>query len=267
MRRNFRRNGKEQRQDLVEKEVSMKKDSCKVSVIVPVYNAELYLDKCVRSVLAQTIDSLEIILVDDGSTDQSGSMCDAYAAQDVRVRVLHLENGGPARARNHGIELAQGTYIGFVDSDDYIDLTMYEKLNRAAKDYEADLVISGFTFVGGNTFGEEGAIEPKEYFRQDTVFEGKEGMKKLLLGVVGALPKEPDDSRYGVSDCKTICRREVIEKNALRFMSEREILSEDTLFMVDYIGCHVLCQSAVLALPKVALTDVGKVALCACTHA
>lgn len=208
-----------------------------VSIIVPIYNTEKYLRRCMDSLIHQTLQDIEIIMVDDGSKEPCASFCEELAKEDIRIKLIHKQNAGLGMARNTGIEQATGEYIGFVDSDDYIDLTMYEKLYRAAKDHEADLVISGFTFVGGNTFGEEGAVEPKEYFSSDTVFEGKEGMKKLLLGVVGALPKEPDDSRYGVSVCKTICRREVIEKHALRFMSEREILSEDTLFMVNYIGC------------------------------
>ena len=96
----------------------MEQKQYSVSVIIPVYNVQQYLDRCVRSVLDQTLPDLEVILIDDGSTDQSGSMCDAYAARDARVRVLHLENGGPARARNQGIRAARGTFVGFVDSDD-----------------------------------------------------------------------------------------------------------------------------------------------------
>lgn len=129
----------------------MKKDTCNVSVIIPVYNVELYLDKCVRSVLAQTLEGLEIILVDDGSTDQSGSMCDAYAAQDGRVRVLHLENGGPARARNRGIALAQGTYIGFVDSDDYVEPSMFEQLYETAERTGSDICMCGYAVDASGT--------------------------------------------------------------------------------------------------------------------
>lgn len=115
-----------------------------VSVIIPVYNAQQFLDRCVRSVLAQTLPGVEIILVDDGSTDQSGSMCDAYAAQHTRVRVLHLENGGPARARNMGIKIAQGTYIGFVDSDDYVDPAMFERLFEMAERTGSDITMCNY---------------------------------------------------------------------------------------------------------------------------
>lgn len=206
----------------------------KVSVIVPVYNTEKYLERCLDSIRKQTLKELEIIIIDDGSKDACALLCDEVAKTDSRIRVIHKQNGGLGFARNSGIEVAEGEYVGFVDSDDYIEPTMYEKLYEAATKYQADLVLSGISFVGGNTFSQEGDYLPKEYFNQDTIFE-KDGMKKLLLGVIGALPKEPDDSRYGVSVCKNIFKRTLLEDEGIQFLSEREILSEDTLFMVDYI--------------------------------
>ncbi len=99
-----------------------------ISVIIPVYNVEKYLHKCVDSVLAQTYTNLEIILVDDGSTDASGQICDEYVAKESRIKVIHKPNGGVSSARNAGLEIAQGQYIGFVDGDDYIELSMYQIL-------------------------------------------------------------------------------------------------------------------------------------------
>ena len=104
------------------------KDRPLISVIVPVYNIKEYLERCVRSIMAQTYGNLEIILVDDGSDDGTGALCDELAAQDQRIRVYHKENGGSSSARNFGIRHAAGTYLGFVDSDDYIDAEMYERL-------------------------------------------------------------------------------------------------------------------------------------------
>ncbi len=204
-----------------------------VSIIVPVYKAQKYLERCVNSLVNQTLRDIEIILVDDASPDESGALCDKFAAEDSRIKVIHKENEGPGMARNSGMKIAEGEYMGFVDSDDYVDLTMYENLVEAAKKYDADLVLSGIKFVGGNTFEGEGETV-KEYFAEDTLFSTKEEIDNLILGISGALPYESDDSRYGMSVCKTLFKREVAEKNGLKFMAEREILSEDTLFMIDF---------------------------------
>ena len=205
-----------------------------LSIVVPVYNTEKYLRRCMDSIMNQTLKEIEIIIVDDGSKEECAAFCDELSKTDTRIKVVHKENGGLGFARNSGIEAATGEYIGFVDSDDYIEREMYEELYRAAKKNDADLCLSGICFVGGNMFSESGADTPKAYFEEETVF-AKEDMKKLLLGVVGALPHEPDDSRYGVSVCKNIFKTSVIREKGIRFLSEREILSEDTLFMVDYI--------------------------------
>lgn len=114
----------------------------KLSVIVPVYKAEEYLNECVDSILAQTMDDLEIILVDDGSPDKSGEIMAAYAAQypDI-IRTITLDNGGQGRARNHGIDIARGEYLSFIDSDDYIAPDMYERLFAAVEKNNADIAV------------------------------------------------------------------------------------------------------------------------------
>ncbi len=206
----------------------------KVSVVVPVYNTEKYLKRCIDSITNQTLKEIEIIIVDDGSKENCAVFCDELAKTDCRIKVIHKENGGLGFARNSGIEAATGEYVGLVDSDDYIEPTMYETLYNAAKKHNADLCISGICFVGGNMFSEVGGDTKKAYFDKETKFE-KEDMKKLLLGVIGALPNEPDDSRYGVSVCKNIFRTNVIRDEKIQFLSERKILSEDTLFMIDFI--------------------------------
>lgn len=112
-----------------------------ISIIVPVYKAESFLDRCVQSILSQTYSDLEVLLVDDGSPDSSGAMCDAYARQDSRVRVIHKENGGVCSARNAGLDAAQGEYITFVDSDDYIDDCMYQCMMEKAREFSCDVVM------------------------------------------------------------------------------------------------------------------------------
>ena len=114
-----------------------------ISVIIPVYKVELYLRECIDSVLAQTYQNLEVILVDDGSPDQCGSICEQYAEKDNRVCVIHKENGGLSDARNAGIDVAKGEYIGFVDSDDWVAPDMYECLYKASVEYNAEFVVCG----------------------------------------------------------------------------------------------------------------------------
>ena len=126
-----------------------------ISVIVPVYNAEEYLERCVNSILRQTCPDLEVLLVDDGSRDSSGAMCDAFAAQDSRVRVLHQENSGISAARNAGLSQAKGDYIGFVDSDDWIDPDMYESLYALCREYEADIAECSYRNVFHDEIREE----------------------------------------------------------------------------------------------------------------
>jgi glycosyltransferase involved in cell wall biosynthesis len=115
----------------------------KLSIIVPVYNVEHYIEKCINSILTQTFTTFELILVDDGSLDKSGEICDEYSKRDSRVKVIHKKNGGLAAARNTGITMAQGTYIGFVDSDDWIEPNMYKFLYESCVKNYADISIIG----------------------------------------------------------------------------------------------------------------------------
>lgn len=125
-------------------------DSYKVSVIIPVYNVEKYLEKSLDSVISQTYKNLEIILVDDGSTDRSGEICDKYQSKDSRVNVIHQENSGVSAARNLGLDMATGDAVIFIDPDDYIDLTMMEDMIKALKKNSADVVICGYRIVSDN---------------------------------------------------------------------------------------------------------------------
>ncbi len=126
-----------------------------ISVIIPVYNVEKYLVKCIESVIKQTYKDLEIILVDDGSIDGSGRICDQYAKYDERIVVIHKQNGGLSSARNAGLEVAKGDYIGFVDSDDFIAENMYEYLYNIISDRNVDMAICGFKVVQENDYNSE----------------------------------------------------------------------------------------------------------------
>ena len=150
----------------------------KISVVVPVYKVEKYLRRCVESILSQTYENLEIILVDDGSPDDCGKLCDEFAAIDSRVKVIHKKNGGLSSARNAGIAAATGTYIGFIDSDDYIAPDMYEKLCAALEENRADISICNYLYVDENT----DAVD--EQMRQcsplhDEVLSREQALRKL----------------------------------------------------------------------------------------
>jgi len=209
----------------------------KVSIIVPVYNAEKYLERCLNSLRNQTLKDIEIILVDDSSTDTSLEICNQMAIDDSRIKVIHKSNEGAGLARNAALCIASGEYIGFVDSDDFVELNMFETLYDKAVMYSSDLVMSGVKFVDGNMFSEKGECIRKTYFEKDTHFDTEEALKKLRMGIVGSLPEDADDSKYGMSIWKNLFKLEIIKKNNIFFQSEREIYSEDALFMVDYISC------------------------------
>jgi glycosyltransferase involved in cell wall biosynthesis len=145
-----------------------------VSVIVPVYNTAPYLVRCVDSILAQTHTNLEIILVNDGSTDESGQICDKYALLDERITVIHKENGGLSSARNAGLDVANGEWIGFVDSDDWVIPEMYERLLVAANSENADITLCGFSYVD-----ERGQILKKNTFKKKAKYTKKEAYNYL----------------------------------------------------------------------------------------
>ncbi len=119
----------------------------KVSVIVPVYKVEKFLPRCLDSLINQTLKDIEIICINDGSPDNSLQILEEYAQKDSRIKVINQENSGPSISRNRGIELAQGEYIGFIDSDDWIDLNFYEKLYETAKKYDADIAVGDVKII------------------------------------------------------------------------------------------------------------------------
>jgi glycosyltransferase involved in cell wall biosynthesis len=147
-----------------------------ISVIIPVYNTEAYLQRCVDSVLAQEGVSLEVILVDDGSTDASPALCDRYAAQHPQVRVIHSPNGGPATAKNLGLDIARGLYISFIDSDDTIYPSMYREMLAPARANEADIVCCGYSETD-----EQGHLSPRVHTGECMVMDRDEAMRRFLV--------------------------------------------------------------------------------------
>ena len=148
----------------------------KISVIVPVYKVEQYLQRCIDSILAQTYANLEVILVDDGSPDNCGEICDNYTLKDNRVRVIHKENGGASTARNRGLDQATGTCILFVDSDDYIDSTLVEDLYQVMQNTQADIAECGCRYVKDNW------VQERENTGKISVFTNMEALEMLYFG-------------------------------------------------------------------------------------
>ena len=147
-----------------------------VSVIVPIYNSEKYLDACVQSILNQSYQNLEILLIDDGSKDSSPKMCDDFAKKDERVKVIHKENGGQASARNLGLEIAKGEYIGFVDSDDKILPEMYETLLGAMLESKSDIALCGRY----NVFEEDGSKKAVFTSEKTRIWDQSEALCRFL---------------------------------------------------------------------------------------
>lgn len=151
-------------------QIRMRDQTNLISVVIAAYNIEEYIERGVNSVRNQTYQNLEIIIVDDGSTDTTGERCDHLALKDARIHVIHKENGGPAQARNTGIERARGSYIGFVDGDDWIDNDMYEKMLGAMREQGADLAVCRYRQVS-KTHTEDESVD------RAVVFEGQEALQ------------------------------------------------------------------------------------------
>ena len=146
-----------------------------ISIIVPVYNVEKYLEKCINSIINQTYKNLDIILINDGSTDNSGKVCDKFKSKDSRIKVIHKENGGLSDARNAGLKIANGEYIGFVDSDDYIAPDMFETLYNLTQKYNAEIsIVSFYEIYNTKTIGVRDS-------RQLQQMNKIEAIKELLL--------------------------------------------------------------------------------------
>ncbi len=212
-------------------------ESEKITVIIPVYKVEKYLEKCVRSVLGQTYEDLEVILVDDGSPDGCGAICDGVARSDDRVRVIHKPNGGLSSARNAGLDAATGAYIGFVDSDDYIDPAMYETLHAALVSSGAGVSVCDVIYVDeqGQPKGAPIPPMPAERLTPEQMYRRAE--------------LAPDWWRY-VTVWNRLYRREIFD--GLRF--REGMIHEDELALAD------ICERSggLVTVDKVLYWDVGR---------
>lgn len=189
-------------------------NSPEISIIVPVYNAEKYLKQCIDSILSQDFTDFELLLINDGSKDSSASICDEYAQKDKRIRVFHKENGGVSSARNLGIDKAQGNYVAFIDSDDYIDSNYLSILTNI----EADLVVTGYTLSGKGDC-------PTCIELTDSLYTGQEIANCLSSFLDKMLMRTPWDKLYNLK---------IIKKHSIYFNQQMRI-AEDTVFVQTYL--------------------------------
>ena len=199
-----------------------------ISIIVPVYKVEPYLDRCVRSLLAQTIKDMEIILVDDGSPDRCPELCDGYARVDSRIKVIHKRNEGLGMACNSGLEAAAGKYIAFCDSDDWVAPEMYRTMVYSAEEYDAQMVFTGLRRVD-----EAGNVYPMAQASELRVYDTPEQVRGFGLGMIASAPGVAVERQVMMSAKVVLYRGDMIAGNRLRFNSEREIISEDLFFNLD----------------------------------
>ena len=186
-----------------------------ITVIVPVYNVEKYIRRCIDSILSQTYEKLEILLVDDGSTDSSGFICEELKAKDQRIKVVHKANGGLSDARNAGLDVATGKYISFVDSDDYIDSTMIQTLYSLIQDNGSEISICGLC----------DCYESREYPHNSEIFSKTlSNVEALKLSFLGTY--------YGLSVCTQLMSRDVIgEQRFKKGKTYEDVFFTPTLFL------------------------------------
>lgn len=194
----------------------------KVSVIVPIYNVEKYLRKCIDSIINQTLKDIEIILVNDGSTDSCGNIIDEYAKLDERIIAIHKENGGQSSARNMGLDIAKGKYVGFIDSDDWIELDMYENMYQRIESTSSDVCVCGrnqysneYRFENSLNLDNE-VFDFNHYKKQDYI------VNRLFY-------------KHTVSTCNKIYKLDLIKSNNIKFKNVTKVGSEDTLFNYSFI--------------------------------
>ncbi len=193
-------------------------------MVVPVYNVEKYLDRCVNSIINQTYPNLEIILVDDGSPDRCPQICDAWAEKDTRIKVIHKKNAGLGMARNTGIENATGEYICFFDSDDYIAPKILEEAYSLAESSKAEIVFFGM--ASANNDGQ--VLTERIPQSNQMIYTGEDVRQVFLPDMISDRTENAQIRGLSLSVCACLFRMELIQRTNWRLVSEREIISEDS---------------------------------------
>lgn len=211
-----------------------------VSIVIPVYNVEKYIDRCLKSVINQTYSNLEIILVDDGSPDNCPQICDEWAKRDSRIKVIHKVNAGLGMARNTGIENANGKYIFFFDSDDFIDLNVVKDCVICAERDKAEIVMYGLFSVDDN----EDVVEDNYPKSNKRLFKDNEIIDFILPNMLGRDPRTGKQLNFNMSASGRMFSLTLIKNCNWCFVSEREYISEDFYSLLDLYS-HVKVHSII----------------------
>lgn len=214
-----------------------------VTLVVPIYNTERYLDRCVNSLVNQTYKEIEILLIDDGSCDTSPMICDNWAKADSRIRVIHKQNEGLGNTRNVGINQASGSYVCFCDSDDYLDLNTIESVVCAAQNEQAEVVIYGINTVANN-----GEIK-NSFIPHDTIktFRNEQVLTEFFPEYIAPDPLGDGKRLYYMSPCLILYSMDMLKDSEWSFVSERDIISEDVyslLSLFKYIKSVTIVSKA-----------------------
>ena len=214
-----------------------------VTVVVPIYNVEKYLERCLSSIVDQTYSNLEILLIDDGSPDLCPQICEEWAKKDNRIKVIHKENGGLGMARNTGIEHATGKYIFFFDSDDYLDLNTIQKAVALAEQENAEIVVFGMSVVNYR-----GEIIRKYIPEAETLtYRGDDVQKVFLPDLIDNRNKEVTVKNLCFSAWACIYSMDLIRRVNWKFVSERQFISEDSyslIWLYQYINCVAILKES-----------------------
>lgn len=213
-----------------------------VSIIIPCYKVEKYLNRCVESIVNQTLSNIEIILVDDGSPDTVPILCDQWKEHDKRIKVIHKNNEGLGMACNSGIDIATGKYIALIDSDDWMELDAYENMYETAEKYKADIVFCGIQRVDSNN-----NTYPMYQTEHIKIYNTRKDIESLAMDMVASGPSISIERRIPMSAKIALFSSENIQKHKIRFLNERKYGSEDLLFNLD----NILSASCVIEYPKI----------------
>ncbi len=201
----------------------------KISVIIAAYNEEKYIDRCLNSLINQTYNNIEILVIDDGSTDNMSKIINSYLVIDQRIKYFYKKNEGQGIARNYGLKKASGDYVTFVDADDYVEINMYKKMIEKIVNDNADAVISNWSidYKNGDSIVEPIGLDQR-------IYENDEIDEIIIPNIISTSFESKKDVNISGSAAKTLYKKMIIDKFNISFTSEKKYTSEDIMFNVDY---------------------------------